>query len=61
MGNTKTDKIWKILIQKNSNLQWHSKFYPKRIIQINGVELSTQISHIKNYPVDLSKTNNFKI
>ena len=29
------------------SFEW-GQFYPKRVIQIGGVELSTQISHVKN-------------
>ena len=28
--------------------EW-GKFYPKRVIQIGGVELSTPISHVKKF------------
>ena len=33
----------------------YSKFYRKKVIQIDRVELSTKISHVKNYPGELSK------
>ena len=36
----------------------YSKFYTKRIIQIWGVELSTQISYVENYPEELSYKRN---
>ena len=32
-----------------------SKFYPERVIQIDRVELSTELSHEKSYPEELSK------
>ena len=35
---------------------WNSKFYPKKVIKIDRVELSTEISHVKkSYPEELSK------
>ena len=41
-------------IKSESKIKY-SKFYPKRIIQIDRLELSTEISHIKSYPGELSK------
>ena len=40
--------VRRLLVNLRGAFYGWGKFYPKRVIQIGGVEFSTQISHVKD-------------